>query len=615
MCKLISKNLWLTGLRCSAAQAMESLAWNRQRQKHLFLLCCGTKTKPQQKNEGKAIIFIPFRFLLPILITMSAFETDPLSWTEEWDEDNQCYFYYHAASGESSWERPAGLPESEEFKEFNKPTSEQTTADYTVEITSEVAEEASQWTVGWDETYQAEFFYNTVTEETVWDKPACLVALQSQEDVTVDETDETTQAASSNPDNWTVEWDSSYNCDFYFNTVTEESSWEKPACLGSKEVVNEESQGNEQQNEDEKEDVVEDQKVEEVKKEDEKEQKEEEVDAVTTSISEVKVAPMLPKKPPFRQNSILRRPSARPDMLGLRLSVPPPPVAPSPLAPPTTTTTTTTASTLPATTTSKRRQSVAPRPSAPAPTLKAVAEEVHVVAPGKFRSRMSSVFANIDDDSNMLIEGDDEEEDEDSTDQKLRPDDAISDVYLNALRGNSVRNLDSDAGLETKKEKPRAIGTYLMKKSPAMMKSWQKRYVVLKDGQLKYYANVSLIIFKYSHCYYYCCMFILRYALYNCISLSDNIFPCSQKEDYEGEKTPKGDINIMQIPAENVDKSIYLTGSAKCEIHIRMKGDETADKKSKASKDRLLVLLAIDEESAIAWIDILKDWVKYLNLA
>ena len=39
---------------------------------------------------------------------------------------------------------------------------------------------------------------------------------------------------------------------------------------------------------------------------------------------------------------------------------------------------------------------------------------------------------------------------------------------------------------------PRAIGTYLMKKSPSLMKGWQKRYFVMKEGHLRYYGTVRL---------------------------------------------------------------------------------------------------------------------------
>ena len=55
--------------------------------------------------------------------------------------------------------------------------------------------------------------------------------------------------------------------------------------------------------------------------------------------------------------------------------------------------------------------------------------------------------------------------------------------------------------VETKRQKPRAIGAYLMKKSPAIMKGWQKRYVVLKEGVLKYYASVSSAAYDVLVCF------------------------------------------------------------------------------------------------------------------
>lgn len=62
-----------------------------------------------------------------------------------------------------------------------------------------------------------------------------------------------------------------------------------------------------------------------------------------------------------------------------------------------------------------------------------------------------------------------------------------------------------------------------------------------------------------------------------------------------------------------MNTAVYLTGSAKKEIHVRIKGDENADKKSKASKDRLLMLQAVDAVTAQEWVTILQDWVTYVK--
>jgi hypothetical protein len=43
----------------------------------------------------------------------------------------------------------------------------------------------------------------------------------------------------------------------------------------------------------------------------------------------------------------------------------------------------------------------------------------------------------------------------------------------------------------SKRVEPKAVSTYLMKKSPSLLKGWQKRYFVMQAGMLTYYNNVS----------------------------------------------------------------------------------------------------------------------------
>lgn len=465
---------------------------------------------------------------------MSAFETDSLGWTEEWDETYQCYFFFHAASGESSWERPAGLPESEDAKQLaleKASPQKEKEVEIPTEITNDVVEEAANWTVAWDDNYNSEFYYNTVTGETVWDKPACLLALQSNDEVKVDE------AASVDPANWSCEWDASYGCDFYFNSVTQESSWDRPACLSEK-------------------------KEEETQESTEVNETENTVEEVTDSISnvEVTVLPTPVTTSSKRRNSVMRRPSARPDLLVIKkasvanipIPTPLPEVTETETETETKTETETPIQTAPVSK-PKRRQSMAPRPAAlpPKPLFVPVGKE------------------------GVILEGDEEEEEDDAKNNdernaKLLPTEVINEIM------QSQRHLDvSGSGdIAVARKKPRAIGTYLMKKSPALMKGWQKRYVVLKNGELKYFGT---------------------------------------KEDYDAEKPPKGEIKISQIIADDINTAVYVSGSSKKEMHIRIKGDENVDKKLKASKDRLLMLQAVDSETAQSWIDILKEWVTYVN--
>ena len=219
--------------------------------------------------------------------------------TEEWDETYQCFFYHYSNSGESSWKRPEGVAESEDAKMLKAQGEAAAKASAAARaaakaaaedgdetegkgkrkvnnatggvVSPELVDEAAQWTVGWDDNYEAEFYYNVITCENVWEKPACLVRVQSQAGDTVVSDEEVLKAARADPANWHVEWDSSYRCDFYVNKVTQESTWEVPACFES-----------------------------------------DDSDRVAC-----KVAIPLPN-PKRRRNSVMRRPSARPEKATLR---------------------------------------------------------------------------------------------------------------------------------------------------------------------------------------------------------------------------------------------------------------------------------------------------------
>jgi hypothetical protein len=138
--------------------------------------------------------------------------------------------------------------------------------------------------------------------------------------------------------------------------------------------------------------------------------------------------------------------------------------------------------TAPVSKTPKRRQSMAPRP---------------VALPPK------PLFVPLGNEG-VILEGDEEDDDDEENDVvgkgSLKDQKLLSSEGINVIM-QSTRHLDVTGGgnddIEVVRKKPRAIGTYLMKKSPALMKGWQKRYVVLKEGQLKYYGSVSASCYKY----------------------------------------------------------------------------------------------------------------------
>lgn len=103
---------------------------------------------------------------------------------------------------------------------------------------------------------------------------------------------------------------------------------------------------------------------------------------------------------------------------------------------------------------------------------------------------------------------------------------------------------------------------------------------------------------------------MLLFSLSVCIRL-----PSFQKEDYEGNKAPKGSIDLLQLPSDDPDKAAFLAGAELNEIHLHIKGTEPdkKDKKTKATKDRMFVLQAPDHETAASWLAIVKEWVLFLH--
>ena len=87
-----------------------------------------------------------------------------------------------------------------------------------------------------------------------------------------------------------------------------------------------------------------------------------------------------------------------------------------------------------------------------------------------------------------------------------------------------------------------------------------------------------------------------------------------QKQDYDADKTPKGSIDLARVPHDDLDNSISVKGTDKNEIHLLIKGVKADPaKKIKATKDRIFILQAYDNDAALVWVNILKDWVNYVN--
>ena len=73
------------------------------------------------------------------------------------------------------------------------------------------------------------YFYNTVTGATEWDKPAEM--LQAEQSVVAEGSESAGTVANSTPPStdWQEIWDDTNNMNYYYDTVTGVTEWEKPA--------------------------------------------------------------------------------------------------------------------------------------------------------------------------------------------------------------------------------------------------------------------------------------------------------------------------------------------------------------------------------------------------
>jgi len=222
--------------------------------------------------------------------------TLPDGWVEVLDENSGATYYYHTISQTTSWERPVVTPETEDSAaspavekadepalEVDEPAPEDIQGVSSTEEHDIIAdgqpenlvaqnvgadaekEEVAQaslpqdWIEAVDESSGQVYFYNTVTQETSWEKP--VIALESDvvsdlpaaetekettpveaakavdEGSTLEESDrpldepekvESVAEGSTLPEDWVVVVDESSGQTYYYNTVTQETSWEIP---------------------------------------------------------------------------------------------------------------------------------------------------------------------------------------------------------------------------------------------------------------------------------------------------------------------------------------------------------------------------------------------------
>lgn len=77
----------------------------------------------------------------------------------------------------------------------------------------------SDWEEHWDEDDQRCYYHNSVTGDTTWDKPEGFESAERSPK---------RQKMESNSDEWEEHWDEDSNKNYYYNTRTEETTWDQP---------------------------------------------------------------------------------------------------------------------------------------------------------------------------------------------------------------------------------------------------------------------------------------------------------------------------------------------------------------------------------------------------
>jgi hypothetical protein len=147
-------------------------------------------------------------------------------WVEAQDDDGQTY-YYNAKTDETSWDRPV------EFN--NKYKAGENGEEEGKDEGTSVAKEAK--TVGnWEEAQDDEgrtYYYNAKTDETSWDRPDEFESEHKDGDAIQKEEKDKAVTKNDEGGDW-VEAQDDEGQTYYYNTKTEETSWDRPAALENK---------------------------------------------------------------------------------------------------------------------------------------------------------------------------------------------------------------------------------------------------------------------------------------------------------------------------------------------------------------------------------------------
>jgi cysteine-rich repeat protein len=205
----------------------------------------------------------------PFTVTVTVTQDDMVSWQAFWDTQYGTYYYYHPASGTTTWEAPPGRTDPPP-RPMGPPPASSSPPPSTASSSAGSELLPVGWYSFWDEDFGAYYYYNLVTGEATWIKPAYHApsrpmgsppsssvlppATPPSSSPTLPpassppssptppgggeggsgtapvDTDsgETTTNSELLPEGWEAVWSGEYGEYYYFNEATGQATWEKP---------------------------------------------------------------------------------------------------------------------------------------------------------------------------------------------------------------------------------------------------------------------------------------------------------------------------------------------------------------------------------------------------
>lgn len=152
------------GRKCSEKEFQDELA--EIERKALAAMAADARPPPQPGGHGKAAPpdrNAEKRHIEDVLAAAKKRKIDPIAaaWTRHVDPNSKVNYYYNTITKESSWEVPAGFvePEAETSPAQSAPVDGPSA-------------NGSPWTATTDPNSGCQYFYNSVTQESTWEKPA-----------------------------------------------------------------------------------------------------------------------------------------------------------------------------------------------------------------------------------------------------------------------------------------------------------------------------------------------------------------------------------------------------------------------------------------------------------